>query len=358
MSLTALQLLQNSINNNDPGALSGALANERMMKIIADMYAVIAAGSASGVTLNGTETLTNKTLTSPTINSGAVSGTFTGAAVWSGVQTFNNNMVIARTGLIGPGITYGLDFSYTAAPGSTDQAYGLLAKLTLNGSAVPSGAEHGAAVLARFFDGASNRHGGIGVEGKVDALGLASYIGVSGDCGFIGASFAGQALTAFSVTRMSITTDGSTPLASGTSIGIYIPTFVGGAAKLGIFSKESVRVDSTIGAYDASGAKAVNMSHDGTDGTIAVTSGNLNINATAILMSTAGVIPITNGTLLGQNGNRFSASLYSTTNISLAASVTPANNTELVFQATSDTSLTFKYKGSDGTVRSASLTLS
>lgn len=40
------------------------------------------------------------------------------------------------------------------------------------------------------------------------------------------------------------------------------------------------------------------------------------------------------------------------------ASVTPALNGDLVMEATSNTSLTFKFKGSDGTVRSASLTLS
>lgn len=40
------------------------------------------------------------------------------------------------------------------------------------------------------------------------------------------------------------------------------------------------------------------------------------------------------------------------------ASTTPAANGDLVVQATSNTSLTFKYKGSDGVVRSASLTLS
>lgn len=39
------------------------------------------------------------------------------------------------------------------------------------------------------------------------------------------------------------------------------------------------------------------------------------------------------------------------------SSVTPVNNGDLVVEATSNTSLTFKYKGSDGTVRSASLTL-
>jgi len=41
-----------------------------------------------------------------------------------------------------------------------------------------------------------------------------------------------------------------------------------------------------------------------------------------------------------------------------AASVTPTDIGDLVVQATSNTSLTFKYKGSDGTIRSASLTLS
>ena len=47
-------------------------------------------------------------------------------------------------------------------------------------------------------------------------------------------------------------------------------------------------------------------------------------------------------------------------NISLfpAASVTPANNGEVTFQLTSNTSLTFKVKGSDGTVRSGSVALS
>ena len=40
-----------------------------------------------------------------------------------------------------------------------------------------------------------------------------------------------------------------------------------------------------------------------------------------------------------------------------AASVTPTNNGDLMVQLTSNTQLTFKVKGSDGTVRSANLTL-
>jgi hypothetical protein len=41
----------------------------------------------------------------------------------------------------------------------------------------------------------------------------------------------------------------------------------------------------------------------------------------------------------------------------IATTVTPASNGDLVIEQTSDTSITFKMRGSDGTVRSASLTL-
>lgn len=43
---------------------------------------------------------------------------------------------------------------------------------------------------------------------------------------------------------------------------------------------------------------------------------------------------------------------------SILSSITPINNGELVFEATSDTTITVKYKGSDGTVRSGTITLS
>jgi hypothetical protein len=40
-----------------------------------------------------------------------------------------------------------------------------------------------------------------------------------------------------------------------------------------------------------------------------------------------------------------------------SASITPANNGQLVVEATSNTTLTFKLKGTDGTVRSGTITL-
>jgi hypothetical protein len=39
-------------------------------------------------------------------------------------------------------------------------------------------------------------------------------------------------------------------------------------------------------------------------------------------------------------------------------SIDPANNGDLVVEATDNTTLTFKFKGSDGTVRSGTVTLS
>ena len=49
------------------------------------------------VTATSTHTLTNKTLTSPTINAGALSGTFSGNHTKSGIVTFSNNTASSST---------------------------------------------------------------------------------------------------------------------------------------------------------------------------------------------------------------------------------------------------------------------
>jgi hypothetical protein len=60
---------------------------------------------------------------------------------------------------------------------------------------------------------------------------------------------------------------------------------------------------------------------------------------------------------IGEFAKRIRAAFVRDIRLYPSASVTPANNGELMFQATSNTSLTVKYKGSDGTVRSVNLTL-
>jgi hypothetical protein len=64
-------------------------------------------------TLAGTETFTNKTLTSPTINAGALSGTFTGSFTASGVPTFSNTTDATSTTAAGVIMSGGLALAKT-----------------------------------------------------------------------------------------------------------------------------------------------------------------------------------------------------------------------------------------------------
>ena len=67
----------------------------------------------------------------------------------------------------------------------------------------------------------------------------------------------------------------------------------------------------------------------------------------------------TSGTTIKDSGILYTNLLVSGGQLGApGSSVTPVNNGDLVVQATSNTSLTFKLKGSDGTVRSGSITLS
>lgn len=77
-----------------------------------------------------TDTLTNKTLTTPTINSGALSGTFSGNAVLSGQVTFSNGTAPIISATIGPSNT----LQHTL-PVSTSDTFALLtAPQTFNGT--------------------------------------------------------------------------------------------------------------------------------------------------------------------------------------------------------------------------------
>lgn len=81
-------------------------------------------------------------------------------------------------------------------------------------------------------------------------------------------------------------------------------------------------------------------------------------NGSSVARITSGntIQPEASGYSMGNAANRWN---FYGKDLTLApsASVTPAANGDLVIQATSNTSLTFKFKGSDGIVRAASLTL-
>jgi len=76
------------------------------------------------------------------------------------------------------------------------------------------------------------------------------------------------------------------------------------------------------------------------------------LRSVALSSASSGVLEINNGTA----GTYRDLKLRDIT-LNPSASLTPATNGSLAIEATSNTSLTFKYKGSDGVVRSASLTL-
>ena len=67
----------------------------------------------TSVTLDATQTLTNKTLTSPTINSGALSGTFSGNTTLSGVITLSNTTDATNTTTAGTIVSGGLAVAKT-----------------------------------------------------------------------------------------------------------------------------------------------------------------------------------------------------------------------------------------------------
>jgi hypothetical protein len=89
-------------------------------------------------TLAGTETFTNKTLTSPTINAGALSGTFTGSFTASGVPTFSNTTDATSTTAAGVIMSGGLALAKTMYVGLNITGAGA-ATSTLDGFNIDGG---------------------------------------------------------------------------------------------------------------------------------------------------------------------------------------------------------------------------
>jgi len=85
-----------------------------------------------------TDTLTNKTLTSPTINSGALSGTFSGTATLSGVITLSNTTDATNTTTAGVVMSGGLGVAKTIYVGSNITGAGA-ATSTIDGFAIDGG---------------------------------------------------------------------------------------------------------------------------------------------------------------------------------------------------------------------------
>ena len=186
-------------------------------------------------TLVGTQTLTNKTLTSPTINAGALSGTFTGAPTLSGNIIFSGIPVMSGviTGTIASGGNLGLDVS------------GNVVKATVSGgssafSALTSSTNTTAAML-------------VGTGASLGASGS----GTIGATSVPAAGITGTTLPAGIVTS-SLTTVGTI----GT--GVWNSTFGGSAtlasaSNFGLAKVDNVTITASAGVISAVGGAATTI---------------------------------------------------------------------------------------------------
>jgi hypothetical protein len=140
------------------------------------------------------------------------------------------------------------------------------------------------------------------------------------------------------VTRAGITNAGLTVIGRGfTGLKVGCSDIAGNDAVVDIAGSGSATITGR-----ASG------SYGWASGTIAGHSGR----DTALFRHSEGVVEINNGTLGSFRDLRCRSVIQQP-----PASITPASNGDYVVEATNNTTLTFRLRGSDGTVRSATLTL-
>ena len=146
---------------------------------------------------------------------------------------------------------------------------------------------------------------------------------------------------------------------SATTAGAFTDTAPAGESNLLQNIGKVMRVSSSVGRIKIGGAGRTNATPNLDEGNVFV--GNSNDKAISQSLSSAvatatGISSTATSTVVTLNDltATFDTDIVQTPSVSLV----PANNGELIVEATSNTSLTFKLKGSDGVVRSAVLTLS
>lgn len=335
--------------------------------------AFIARGSLSGAERKST---ISSILTLITSITGSISGTPTwlGANIWSAVGRFNAGLGInalpssstmdpttplylSRTDASGAGVKLAAHSSYEAAFINTQVGSAGLFDVINTGSAT-GGSGHLLGVIGRVQDTTSGALPQYGVEGKTVRKGASDNdSAVWGISDYDGSTYTGRQRDVFSGFCEIYNGTIATPVTEGATCIFRAINGTGGDPT----QRFALKGDALMKIRTGGDSTYIQMEHDGTDGKLAITTGALRLYAPSnyiVLQDGLGFVPLTSGSSLGINGFRWQGSLSSGTNISLSSSVTPSNNGDLMFQATSDTSLTFKYKGSDGTVRSGSITLS
>jgi len=137
---------------------------------------------------------------------------------------------------------------------------------------------------------------------------------------------------------------------SATTAGGVTSTAPSGEAKLVQNIGRVQRVASSNGVIRVGGAGRTNATPNLNDGNIFIGDGSGN----AVIDSLTDALSTHAGIATSTDNSTFTKDIVQTP----SSTVTPASNGELMVEATNDTTLTFKYKGSDGVVRSGTITLS
>ena len=227
--------------------------------------------------------------------------------------------------------------------------------LQLNVTNTASGAS---SLLADFQVGGSSKL-------SIDKTGQISLNGggaISGSSGAITLTAAGTnqninltpSGTGFVVTKMRPTYAGSAYEWGAGQFGI-VALASGGGSISNVFASQFLTASSIAG-------NSQNAQFDGSNGLLLNNTNSIkwsnnsvagtNSNDIGLFRSAVGVLEVNSGT----SGTLRDLKLRDIT-LSPSASLTPTTNGQLVVEATSNTTLTFKLKGSDGTVRSGTITL-
>ena len=137
---------------------------------------------------------------------------------------------------------------------------------------------------------------------------------------------------------------------SATTAGGVTSTAPSGEAKLVQNIGRVQRVASSNGVIRVGGAGRTNATPNLNDGNIFIGNGS----GFAVIDSLTDALSTHAGIATSTDNSTFTKDIVQTP----SSTVTPASNGELMVEATNDTTLTFKYKGSDGVVRSGTITLS
>lgn len=150
-----------------------------------------------------------------------------------------------------------------------------------NTTSVVSATKHGIGLFGMFEDTANGALVlGIGAEGYVIGYGVSSYVGVFGHVLYRNATVNNAAVCAGFMSSCEITLmDGVTPLASGLVASYYAPAIIGGAAatKYSFLGFDQIKAVGEISSFNSANTKRIYLGHDGTNGSVSVSSGALSL---------------------------------------------------------------------------------